>query len=794
MTNHWVDLRNSDVFLIIGSNAAENHPISFKWITEAIEQRGAKLISVDPRFTRTSARAHIYAPLRPGTDVAFMGGMINYILQHDLIQKEYVQHYTNATFLINEKFDFKTAEGLFSGYDPEKRAYDNSSWAYQLDENKIPKRDMSMKDPHCVYQLLKKFYARYDMETVSKITGTPIDLMKQVYETYASSHPADKSATIMYAMGTTQHTHGTQNIRSYVIAQLLMGNIGVAGGGINALRGESNVQGSTDMCLLFHIIPGYLQCPTDADTSLDAFAKKYYEGKNFNPDSAAWWSNGRKYMVSLLKEWFGEHATAANDFAYSWIPKRGGNYSHISLFEDMGKGVMKGAFCFGQNPAVGGPNSEFERNALAKLDWLVAIDLWETETSVFWKRDGVNPKDIKTEVFRLPAAASVEKEGSISNSGRWVQWRYKGGDAPGDSMDDLWIVHRLQQEVYKLYKAGKGKKHTDAILKLNWPYDNGHGHPDVHKVAKAINGYETATGNQVKNFTLLQADGSTASGNWLYSGAYNADGNNMAKRDPKDTHLGMYHNWSWCWLVNRRVLYNRASVDLNGQPFAPDKPIITWSGSAWTGDVPDGGWPPMSDTTGKPKLPFIMKNEGVANIFAAGLADGPFPEHYEPVESPTENLMHPACDCNPAVFYYGGASAKFGSPDKYPIVGTTYRVSEHWQAGAMTRSLPWLVELMPELFVEMSETLAKEKGLTNGDLVRVWNDRGSLVAKACVTNRFKPLKVNGKDVEMVGIPWHWGFCGICEGDSANVLTPHVGDANTRIPEFKAFLVNIEKKL
>ena len=796
MTNHWIDLKHSDVFLIIGSNAAENHPISFKWITEAIEQRQAKLVSVDPRYTRTSARSHTYAPIRPGTDIAFMGGMINYLLQNDMVHKEYVANYTNAAILINDGFSFNPADGLFTGYDVNGRKYEKATWAYQLDENGIPKRDYSLQDPNCVYQLLKKHYMRYDMETVSKITGTPVELLEEVYKTVGSTHKANRAATIMYAMGTTQHTHGTQNIRSYVIAQLLLGNIGRAGGGINALRGESNVQGSTDMCLLFHILPGYLKCPSDGEDDLKMYISKFYEGKNNDPASLNWWQNGNKYIVSLLKEWWGESATSENDFRYNWLPKKAGNYSHMSLFEAMNKDQFKGSFFFGQNPAVGGPNAILERDAMAKLDWMVTVDIWETETSVFWKRDGVNPADIKTEVFRLPALASVEKEGSISNSGRWVQWRYKGGDGPGDSMDDLWILHRLQQEVRKLYAKNANLKARKTILDLNWPYDDGHGHPDVHKVAKAINGYNVQSGEQVANFTKLAADGSTASGNWLYSGAYpgaTKKHNMMARRNPKDTHLSMYHKWSWCWPVNRRVLYNRASVDLQGQPWDPAQPVMSWTGSGWEGDVPDGGMPPMAlAPAGKAKLPFIMKPEGVANIFAAGLADGPFPEHYEPVESPVENVLHPACGCNPTVYFYEGASQNFGTVDKFPIVATTYRVTEHWQAGAMTRSLPWLVELMPELFIEMSEDLAKTKSISNGDLVKVWNDRGRLVAKACVTKRFKSLQVNGKKVEMVGIPWHWGYCGVCEGDSANVLTPHVGDANTRIPEFKAFLVNIEK--
>jgi len=792
MTNHWIDLRYSDAVMIIGSNAAENHPISFKWITEAIEQNGAKLISVDPRFTRTSARAHIYAPIRTGTDIAFMGGLIKYIIENNKQHTKYLANYTNAAFLIDPGFAFN--DGIFSGYNESSRSYDKGTWKYHLDENGEPKKDKTLEDPHCVFQLLKTHYTPYDLETVSSITGCPIDRLLAVYETYAATGQDNKAGTIMYAMGTTQHTYGTQNIRTYVITQLLLGNIGRAGGGINALRGESNVQGSTDMCLLFHILPGYLKSPTDEDTDLETYMKHYYEGKRLGSTSLAWWENARKYMVSMLREWWGDEATADNGFCYSWLPKRAGNYSHISLFEDMSKGIIKGTFLFGQNPAVGGPNTLFERDALSKLDWMVAVDLWETETSVFWKRDGVNPADIQTEVFRLPARASVEKEGSISNSGRWVQWRYKGGDGPGESMDDLWIIHALQREVRRLYKKAGGQ-HAEALTKLHWDYDDGHGHPDVHLVAKAINGYAWGNRNkQVLNFTKLSATGETACGNWLYSGAYNENGNNMARRDKKDTHMGMFHNWSWCWPVNRRIIYNRASVNTDGTPWDPTKPVISWNGEKWVGDVPDGGMPPMheAEEAGKFALPFIMKNEGVANVFAAGLADGPFPVHYEPMESPVGNLLHPKQPTNPAAYIYPGASGEFGTAAEFPIVCSTYRVSEHWQAGAMTRSLPWLNELFPELFVELSEELAADKGIKNGDLVKIWNKRGTVVAKACVTKRFKPLKVNGKIVHQVGLPWHWGYCGLCSGDSANILTPHVGDANTRIPEFKSFLVDVAK--
>ncbi len=790
MTNHWTDLQYADVVMIIGSNAAENHPISFKWITEAIEKRGAKLISVDPRFTRTSARAHLYVPLRPGTDIAFMGGMVKYILENNLFQKEYVENYTNAAFLVNPEFKFDA--GLFSGYDPAKRKYDTATWKYQLDEKKIPKRDPSLQDPNCVYQLLRKVYEVYDLDTVSRITGTPVDLLKKTYEMYASTGAKDRVGTICYAMGATQHTIGSQIVRGYSLVQMLLGNMGMLGGGINALRGESNVQGSTDQGLLFHILPGYLRTPLDGEDTIDAFIKKYYEEKNFDPQSLAWWQNARKYLVSMLKEYWGDEAKPENDFCFGYLPRIGGNYSHISLFEDMNKGKIKGAFLFGQNPAVGGPNTLFERDALAKLEWMVAIDLWETETSIFWKRDGVKPADIKTEVFRLPASASVEKQGSVSNSGRWIQWRYKGGDAPGEAKDDGWIIHELQKAVRKLY-ATKGGKLKEAITTLNWPYEDAHGEPDPVLVAKGMSGYNVATKKQLNGFPELAADGTTACGVWIYSGTMTENGNIMAKRDNKDTHMAMYHNWSWVWPMNRRVLYNRASVDANGQPWDPSRPVITWKDGKWVGDVADGGMPPpaLAAQAGKPTLPFIMRNEGVACLFSA-LEEGPLPVHYEPMESPVGNALYPQQPTNPTVYLYGGASSEFATPDKYPYVCTTYRVCEHWQAGAMTRNLPWLNEMFPELFVELGEELAKEKGIKNGELVKIWNNRGTVVAKACVTTRLRSLQVDSKVVHTVGLPWHWGYCGLCSGDSANILTPHVGDANTRIPEFKAFLVDIKK--
>jgi formate dehydrogenase-N alpha subunit len=789
MTNHWIDIQHADVILIIGSNAAENHPISFKWV-QAARDKGGKLISVDPRFTRSSSISDLYSPIRPGTDIAFMNGIINYALQNDRIQKEYVVEYTNASFLVDPKFGFR--DGLFTGYNAGKRQYDKKTWGYQLDDKGIPKMDKTLKDPNCVYQLLKKHVARYTPEKVSAITGSPKDTFLKIAELYTSTHKPDRVATIMYAMGTTQHTVGTQNIRTYAMLQLLMGNVGMAGGGINALRGESNVQGSTDHCLLWHILPGYLGIPmTQKDVNLEAYIKNNTPKTN-DPMSANWWQNKPKYLISLLKAWFGDAATKENDFGYDWIPKASKPYPHIVLFEDMYAGMHKGALLMGTNPVVGGPDARREAKALERLDWLVCADIWETDTSIFWKRPGVNPKSIKTEVFMLPMAASVEKEGSISNSGRWAQWRYKAVEAPGDAKSDLWLVDKLFREIRRLYeedvKAGKKVALPDPILKAYWNYTHeGEDEPDPHMVAKEINGFEWKSKKLVQNFTKLMDDGSTACGNWLYSGSYNEDGNMMARRGQKDASngLGMYPEWSWTWPVNRRIIYNRASVNRKGEPWNKDKAVIKWTGDKWVGDVPDGGWPPDQ------KNPFIMIPEGVGRLFAQGLADGPMPEHYEPMESPTTNIMN-SQKVNPATVILPGVKGEFGSAAQYPYVATSYRVTEHWQAGAMTRNLPWLTELVPDMFCEISPELAKNKGIKNGDKVRIISKRGSIEAFALVTKRVQAWNINGKKVEMVGMIWHFGHGCAVSGDSCNQLTPHIGDANTMIPEFKAFLVDIKK--
>jgi formate dehydrogenase major subunit len=805
MTNHWIDLKNSDVILVMGSNAAANHPISMKWVQKA-KDSGGKLISVDPRFTQTSSKADLYAPLRSGTDIAFLGGMIKYIMDNNKYFAEYVTNYTNASYIMGDKYDF--SEGLFSGYNEKGRSYDKSTWAFKRNDKGIAERDETLQNPRCVFQLLKKHYSRYTPEKVSEITGTPVNDLAKVYELYASTGTKDKAGTIMYAMGWTQHTVGVQNIRVMSMIQLLLGNMGIAGGGVNALRGESNVQGSTDQALLFHLLPGYLRAPLATETTLEAFIAARTP-KSADPMSANWWQNTPKYAVSLLKSYWGDKATKENDFGYAWLPKLdpGQNCSWLNLFDVMYSGGIKGFFSWGQNPACSGANANKVRRALAKLDWLVNVNIFDNETGSFWKGPGMDPKSIKTEVFMLPCAASMEKEGSISNSGRWAQWRYKAVDPPGQAKPDGDIMVELMAKIKDLYK--KGGKFPEPIQNLKWDYTDAKGHFDSHKVAKEINGFfqkditlklptgqdkEFKKGDPVPAFALLQADGSTSCGNWIYCQSYNADGNNMARRKKDDpTGLGLFPQWSWAWPVNRRIIYNRASVDLNGQPFNPKRPLVKWTDGKWVGDVPDGPWPPMSDKE-KGKYPFIMKPDGVASIFGPGLNDGPFPEHYEPLECPVPNNLLSKQFTNPTIKIFTGELDKHLTCDpRFPFVGTTYRVTEHWQTGIMTRFQPWLIEAQPQMFVEMSEELAKLRGIKDGEKAKVSSVRGTVDCVAIVTTRFRPFQIGNLTVHQVGMPWCFGWVTPKNGgESANLLTPNVGDPNTMIPESKAFMVNVEK--
>ncbi|MGE4298492.1 MAG: formate dehydrogenase-N subunit alpha [Desulfovibrionaceae bacterium] len=806
MTNHWIDIKNSDCVLVMGSNAAENHPISMKWVLRAMD-KGAKLISVDPRFTRTSSKADLYCRIRAGTDIAVLGGLIKYILDHDLIQRDYVVSHTNAPYIVGKDFDFH--DGLFSGYKPNPDSadyagsYDKKKWAFELDDQGVPKKDPTLKHPRCVYNLLKKHYARYDADRVVGASGADKKALLEFYKLYAATGKPDKTGTIMYAMGWTQHTVGVQYIRTMAMVQLLLGNIGLAGGGVNALRGESNVQGSTDHCLLWHILPGYLGTPNASLTSLAQYntakSAPHLAGAK-DPKSAAWWQNYPKYMASFLKAMY---PGAAPEDGYAWLPKAedGKTYTWLQLFNAMYHGAFKGFFSWGQNPACSGANAGKNRKAFANLDWMVNVNIFENETSSFWKGPDVDPASIKTEVFFLPCAVSIEKEGSITNSGRWMQWRYQGPKPWGLSKSDGHIMTELFMKIRELYKTKGGVFHKpiEALSVDMWQDKQGY---NAHNVAKLINGYFLKDveikgtlykkGTLVPSFAFLQADGSTCSGNWLYCNSYTEKGNMAARRDKTQTKeqaaIGLYPNWTWCWPVNRRIIYNRASCDNKGVPYAPQKSVIAWNGEKWIGDVPDGGWAPGT------KSAFIMKPHGVGSIFGPGLKDGPFPEHYEPMECPVlENPFSKQLH-NPVALRFTEEPKAVCDP-RFPFVASTYRVTEHWQTGLMTRYTPWLLEAMPQMFVEMSKELASLRGIANGDKVYVETLRGSIWAVAVVTGRFKPITIMGQTVHQIGMPWCYGWQMPHDGsggDSANLLTPSVGDPNTGIPETKVFMANVRK--
>ena len=800
MTNHWIDIKNADVVLIIGSNAAEHHPVSFKWIMRA-KDNGAALIHVDPKFSRTSARCDYHVPLRSGTDIAFLGGMVNYILESNSYFHDYVVNYTNASFIVGKGYDFK--DGLFSGYDAKARKYDQSKWGFEKGPDGAPLRDATLKHERCVFNLMKKHYSRYTLKNVSDITGVSEENLLKVYKQFCATGKPDKAGTILYALGWTQHTVGVQNIRCSTLVQLLLGNIGVAGGGINALRGEPNVQGSTDHALLYHVLPGYIGLPLAPWQTLAQFNKANTPVTKI-PNSANWWGNRPKYFASLLKGWYGEEAKPENDFCYGLLPKGepGANYSYMYVMDKMYQGKIKGGFVFGVNPMNSFPNTNKMRKALDNLDWMVCAELHNSETTDNWHRPGVDPKKMKTEVFLLPSAHRVEKAGTISNSGRWLLWFDKAVEPAGEARNFADMFVPLINKLRELYKA-EGGKLPEALLKMNWPEKY-----DPEEWARRINGFfwaDTKIGNRlykkgdlVPAFGNLQADGSTSSLNWLYTGSYTEDeGNKSKRRDPTQTPMqaaiGLYPNWSWCWPVNRRILYNRASVDLNGKPYNPKKAVIEWDGKKWVGDVPDGPWAPQADTKNG-KLAYIMTTDGYAQLYGPGRLDGPFPEHYEPAETPV--AQHPFSKQLSSPVYKFHTSdmdklAKAADP-KYPIVLTTYSMTEHWCGGGETRNVPNLLEAEPQLYVEMSPELAKEKGIANGDGVIVESARGRVEAIAMVTVRIRPFKVMGKTVHLIGMPFAYGWTTPKCGDSTNRLTIVACDPNTTIPEAKACCVNIRK--
>lgn len=817
MTNHWIDIANSDCVLMMGCNAAETHPVSFRWVLKA-KENGAKLIHVDPRYTRTSTGADIYAPLRPGTDIAFLGGMIKYVIENRKYFQDYIIDYTNGSYILGKKYGFK--DGLFSGFDQESKTYDASTWAYARDEKGAPRKDLSLKDPRCVFQIIKKHYARYDLDTVSSVTGTPKDDLLKVYEVFSATGVPNKAGAIMYSMGWCQHSVGVQNIRAMSIIQALLGNMGIAGGGMNALRSGSNVQGATDAGLLFNVLPGYNPTPTAELASLEDYNEKYTPSAT-DPLSANLWQNRPEFMVSMLKAFYGDAAEPENDFAYSWLPKgdEGKAYSWLDLFNAMYNKQIKGFFAWGVNPACSGANSNKTRDALANLDWMVNVNLFDNETASFWRGPGMKPWEIKTEVFLLPCAAFFEKEGSVTNSGRWAQWRYRAQEPAGMSRPEGEIIYELFHRIRELYRKHRRAKFPYPILNLKWDYATNQKF-DPHLVAGTINGYWTRDtkvgdriyrkGEPVASFSLLGDDGSTACGNWIYCQSYNEDGNNMARRDNIDlSGMGLYQNWSWAWPANCRILYNRASVDPTGRPWDPKRLVVEYEGyivdgkylpgGDWKGDATDGPWPPLKNPDGSAakdgKLPFIMKPEGCVSLFGPGLKDGPLPEHYEPVECPVDKNPFGAQLTNPlAVIFKTDRDIIKSCDPLFPFVCTTFRIAEHWQTGVLTRHVPSLMEAEPELFVEMSEELAALKQINNGEKVTVQSPRGSLEAVAMVTKRLKPLIVKRRHVHIVGLPIHFGWLYPKDGgESANLLTPAVGDPNTRIMESKAFMVNVVKK-
>jgi formate dehydrogenase major subunit len=825
------DLLNSDAILIMGSNMAENHPVGFQWVMEA-KERGAKVIHVDPRFSRTSAVANIWVPFRAGSDILFLGGLIRYVLENELFFREYVVHYTNASVIIPEGFkDTEDLEGLFSGWDANKKAYDETTWLYEGVEpvkggstgegshgghaehglHAMPdlckyERDLTLQHPRCVFQLLRKHFARYTPEMVEQYCGVKKRVFLNAAETFCTASGPEKTGAICYALGWTQHSNGVQMIRCAAILQLLLGNMGRPGGGILALRGHASIQGSTDVPTLYDILPGYLSMPKFGDESktLAAYIEKY-------STRTGWWYNTDKYIVSLLKAYYGDSARPENDFGFHWLPRVTGDHSHQAYWLDMLDGKVDGLFVMGQNPAVAGPNSGMERRGLAKLKWLVVREMVETETASFWyespevKRGELRTEDIQTEVFLLPAAGHAEKDGTFTNTQRLLQWREKAVEPPGDCRSENWFMYHLGVLLREKAQLDPQPRHA-GLLALKWDYsiEGKRREPVAEEVLREINGYKVADGELVPGFTALKADGSTACGCWIYSGVFPRPGENRANQRAAKGFYG--HGWGFAWPSDRRILYNRASARPDGKPWSERKKLVWWDAESkkWTGlDVPDftvtkaPDYVPPPGAVGDDGLagdkPFLLHCDGFGWIWVpVGLADGPLPTHYEPLESPIRNPIYPQQQTNPMALSKQRPGNEYAtSPDAhFPYVLMTYRLTEHHTAGGMSRTLSHLAELQPEMFCEISPDLATKLSITPGEWVTLVTARGAIETRALVTSRIKMLKIDGKPVHQIGVPFHWGYSGLVKGDIGNDLIAISEEPNVRIMETKGLLCNL----
>ena len=853
-TTYQQDLANADCLLFMGSNMAEAHPVGFRWPMKA-KERGATLIHVDPRFSRTSALCDLYVPIRAGTDVAFLGGLIHYVLTRDKWFKEFVHAYTNAANIVEQGFrDTEDLAGLFSGFDPATGTYDPNAGGWNVagaggktqtkdeggqpgthgyglmgvaHQDPRPERDPTLQHPRCVFQILKRHFARYTPEAVADICGCTPAEVERVAELLCANSGRERTTMLVYAVGWTHHTTGVQIIRAAGILQLLLGNIGRPGGGVMAMRGHSSIQGSTDVATLYDMLPGYLPQPV-ADES-HATLKGYLEKEGM---PTGYWSNFHEFVVSLLKAWYGDAAMPENEFGFGWIPRVDGDHSHLVTMTRMARGEMTGYFVFGQNPAGGGMNAGLQRAGLRALDWLVVADWFETETATFWKNDpsGPPPAEVGTEVFLIPAANITEKDGTLVNTQRLLQWHNQALDPPGECRSDAWFVYQLGKRLKELY-AGSTDPADAPLLALTWDYEHDHprtlpdgtptkivGEPDVERVLQEMNGYAVGArgegpgaskaGRLLKGFSDLKADGSTACGCWIYAGVTPAAGRNRANERTRTPGNPVEPNWGYAWPHNRRVMYNRASADPAGKPWSDRKKLVWWDEAQgrWVGDdEPDfeptkpPTYRPPEGATGMAAIagdaPFIMKTDGLGWLYAPrGVKDGPLPAHYEPVESPAANALYPGRPSNPTVRQFPGPLnpvARAPTAD-YPVAATTFRLTEHYLSGPMSRFNSWLNELQPEMFVECGPELASEQGFGNGDWVTVSTPRGSIVCRALVTQRVKPLAVEGRTVHQVGLPFHWAFAGEVVGGNANDLTSIVADVNVSMHEAKAFAVRVEK--